>query len=182
MENENTTVEPAVETTPGAESADPAALLAALGAERDQLAAEIVDLNDRLVRRQADFENSRRRAERDRSEIIEYASMESVKQLLPVLDDFERALQAAPEMEGAARDHLKGIELIYQRFSEALRKLGLEPFDTAGKPFDPNLHHAVEMVPDEQAEDHTVIGEYQRGYNFKSRLLRPAMVRVSVKP
>lgn len=192
MENGNPSVESPVEAAAapatddaGADRAavtDPAELLAAITAERDQLAAEKLDLNDRLLRRQADFENFRRRADREKAEIIEYASMESVRQLLPVLDDFERALGAAPDRDGPAGDYVKGLDLIAQRFAETLRRLGLEPMETVGQPFDPNVHHAVEMVEDEQAADHTVLAEYQRGYTFKGRLLRPAMVRVAVKP
>jgi molecular chaperone GrpE len=122
--------------------------LAAIVAERDRLAAEKADLADRLLRARAEFDNARRRAERERSEFLQFAAMDLVKDVLPVLDDFERALKV----------------------------------ETAGRPFDPNLHQAVERVETDEAEDHTVIGEFQRGYNFKGKLLRPAMVRVAVKP
>ena len=73
------------------------------------------------------------------------------------------------------------MELIYQRLSDALKKLGLEPIDTQGQKFDPYLHHAIEMVESEDHEDHTILDEYQRGYNFRGRLLRPAMVKVAIK-
>jgi molecular chaperone GrpE len=150
----------------------------ALAAERDRLAAEKSDLHDRLLRRTAEFDNFRRRAERERLELLEYAGMDTVRALLPILDDFERALRLAPEGDEFA----KGIHLIYQRLAEALKKLGLEPIIAVGQPFDPNLHHAVEMVQTDEAEDHTVLEEYQPGYNFRGRLLRPAMVKVAVKP
>jgi molecular chaperone GrpE len=107
--------------------------------------------------------------------------MESVRALLPVMDDLERALKAAPA-EGPEREFAKGFELILQRMTDILTKLGLEPVQAAGQPFDPNLHHAIEMVQNSEAEDHTVLDEYQRGYLFKGRLLRPAMVRVAVRP
>ena len=84
-------------------------------------------------------------------------------------------------METADRNYAKGVELIYQRMSDSLKKLGLEPIDTEGRMFDPNLHQAVERVPTEEAEDQTILGEFQRGYNFKGKLLRPAMVRVAVR-
>ena len=74
------------------------------------------------------------------------------------------------------------MELIYQRLYETLKKMGLEPIETAGRPFDPNLHQAVERVETDDAEDQTVLGEFQRGYNFKGKLLRPAMVKVAVNP
>jgi len=152
--------------------------LAAIAAERDRLAAEKADLADRLLRARAEFDNARRRAERERSEFLQFAAMDLVKEVLPVLDDFERALK----VETADRNYAKGVELIYQRLSETLKKLGLEPIEAAGRMFDPNLHQAVERVETDEAEDHTVIGEFQKGYNFKGKLLRPAMVRVAVKP
>ena len=78
--------------------------------------------------------------------------------------------------------HAKGLELIYQRLFDQLRKLGLEPIESAGQPFDPHIHHAVEMVETDAVPDHIVLDEFQRGYNFKGRLLRPAMVKVAVAP
>jgi len=152
--------------------------LAAIAADRDRLAAEKAELSDRLLRARAEFDNARRRAERERSDFLQFATMDLVKDVLPVLDDFERALK----VETADRNYAKGVELIYQRLFETLKKLGLEPIDTAGQLFDPNLHQAVERVETDEARDHAVLGEFQRGYNFKGKLLRPAMVRVAVKP
>jgi len=152
--------------------------LAAVLAERDQLLAEKAELGDRLLRARAEFENARRRTERERSEFLQFAALDLVREVLPVLDDFERALR----VETADRNYAKGVELIYQRLYETLKKLGLEPIETAGRPFDPNLHQAVERVETDEAEDQTVLGEFQRGYNFKGKLLRPAMVRVAVNP
>ena len=157
-----------------AESAD----LAALTAERDQLAVEKADLFDRLLRRTAEFENFRRRAERDRAEIIEFAAAEIVRELLPVLDDFERALKVS----SAGQEYAKGMALIYQRLLEALKRHGLEPVPSEGQRFDPHLHHAVETAPAEEVEDQTILEEKCRGYNFRGRLLRPAMVKVALKP
>jgi len=157
-----------------AESAD----LAALTAERDQLAAEKADLFDRLLRRAAEFENFRRRAERERAEIIEFAASEIVRELLPVLDDFERALKVS----SAGQEYAKGMALIYQRLLEALKRHGLEPVPSEGQKFDPHLHHAVETAPAEGVEDQTILEEKCPGYNFRGRLLRPAMVKVALKP
>jgi molecular chaperone GrpE len=98
--------------------------------------------------------------------------------MLPVLDDFERALK----QEAADKDFQRGMELIYQRLLDALKKLGLEPINSLGQPFDPYIHQAIDRVETDEAEDETVFEEYQRGYNFKGRLLRPAMVRVAVSP
>lgn len=159
----------------GEDALDP---IAALTAERDQLAAEKTELQDRFLRSQAEFQNSRKRAEKERAEFAEYASTEAVRALLPILDDFERAIKT----ESSDREFSKGMGLIYQRFYDSLKKLGLEPIVSAGQPFDPHVHHAVEMVETEEAPDHTVLEEYQRGYNFKGRLLRPAMVKVAVEP
>ncbi len=169
---------PADEKDPSGAAADLAAQVAVLTAERDSLAAEKAELNDRLVRRQADFENFRRRAERDRSDFVQFAGMDFARDLLPVLDSFERALQ----VECADASYTKGIQLIYTRLFEALKKMGLEPMDTVGKTFDPNLHQAIERVESDQAEDQSILGEFQKGYNFKGRLLRPAMVKVAVHP
>jgi molecular chaperone GrpE len=152
--------------------------LAAITAERDRLAAEKSDLNDRLLRARAEFDNARRRFERERSDYLQFAAMDLVRDILPVLDDFERALNE----ETADQNYAKGVELIYQRLYESLKKLGLEPIETAGTKFDPNVHQAVERVPTEDAEDQAILGEYQRGYNFRGKFLRPAMVRVAVKP
>ncbi len=152
--------------------------LAAALAERDQLAAEKAELQDRLVRARAEFENARKRVERERSDYLQFAAMDLVRDILPVLDDFERALK----VETADREYARGVELIYQRMYEALKKLGLEPIETEGRKFDPNLHQAVERVETEDAEDQAVLGEFQRGYNFRGKLLRPAMVRVAVRP
>lgn len=146
--------------------------------ELDQLAMEKAELQDRLLRAQAEFQNFRKRVEKERGELYEYASMEAVRALLPVLDDFERSLK----VESSDKEYVKGMELIYQRFSDGLKKLGLEPIISAGQPFDPHVHHAVDTVETEEAPPDTVLEEFQRGYNFKGRMLRPAMVKVAVQP
>lgn len=157
---------------------DLAETLAGLTAERDRLAAEKSELQDRFLRSQAEFQNLRRRIEKEKVEWHEYAATEAVRALLPILDDFERALK----VENSSKDYTKGMELIYQRLFDALKKLGLEPIDSVGKPFDPHVHHAVEKKEAEEAAADTVLEEFQRGYNFKGRLLRPAMVKVAVAP
>jgi molecular chaperone GrpE len=156
----------------------PAPKIAELTAERDKLAAEKAELTDRLLRAHAEFDNARRRAERERSDFLQFASMDVVREILPILDDFERALK----VETADRDYAKGVELIYGRLAETLKKMGLEVIETEGRQFDPNLHQAVERVESADAEDQAILGEFQRGYNFKGKLLRPAMVRVAVNP
>ena len=152
--------------------------LAAITEERDKLTAEKAELNDRLLRARAEFDNARRRSERERSEYLQFAAMDLVKDILPVLDDFERALK----VETADREYAKGVELIYQRLYDSLKRVGLEQIETEGRQFDPNVHQAVERVHTDEAADQTVLGEFQRGYNFKGKLLRPAMVKVAVQP
>ena len=147
-------------------------------AEREQWAVEKAELHDRLLRAHSDFQNFRRRTEQQRVETYDLATAEAIRVMIPVLDDFERALK----VEAADREYAAGIELIHNRFAEALKKLGLEPMDSKGQPFDPQIHHAVDMVETTDAPDHTILDEYQRGYNFKGRLLRPAMVKVAVQP
>ncbi len=113
-----------------------------VAAERDQLAAEKAELHELFLRRQAEFENYRRRVDREKSEFVQYASTEAVAAMLPVVDDFERALK----QETSDREYQRGMELIYQRLLEALKKLGLEPITTVGQPFDPYVHQAIERM------------------------------------
>lgn len=161
--------------------ADPAEQLTAVTAERDQLAQEKAELQDLLLRRQAEFENFRRRTERERMEFAEYAGMEAIRAILPSVDDFERALKAASG-SNAGPEFIKGFEMIYTRLVDGLKKLGLERIPTKDQKFDPYLHHAVKMTPVADVEDQTILDEYQAGYNFKGKLLRPAMVQVAVRP
>jgi molecular chaperone GrpE len=186
MEGKESTVESSEEPAKNPEgpsraadspTGDPALTPDAIAAERDRLVEEKNDLTDRLLRRQAEFDNFRRRAERERADVVEYANAESVRTILPVLDDFERALK----IETADKTYARGMELIYQHLWEALKKLGLEPITSKGQKFDPHLHHAVDKVETDQVEDHTILEEYQRGYNFRNRPLRPAMVKVAIK-
>lgn len=156
---------------------DVAAHIEALTQERDQLAREKSDLHDMLLRRTAEFDNFRKRTERERADLIDSASTQAVKAMLPVLDDLERALR----LEGTETEFARGVQLIYQRMFDSLKKLGLEPIAAEGQPFDPNLHHGIEMVETDEAEDQTVLADLMRGYLFKGKLLRPSMVKVAVR-
>ncbi len=177
-ENQDPDVRTADSPAEGAACDDLASEVTALKAERDRLAADKAELHDRLLRRQADFDNFRKRAERDRSDFLQYAGMEFAREMLPILDDFDRAFK----VETADANYAKGVELIYTRMYETLKKMGLEPMDTVGKTFDPNLHQAVERVETGEAEDQSILAEFQKGYTFKGKLLRPAMVKVAVRP
>jgi len=178
MDTKEPTVDAAEPPVNGAP--DPAAgslsQLDAVTAERDRLLEEKNELVELVRRRQAEFDNFRKRAEREKSEVLEFAHSDSVRAILPILDDFERALKTPT----ADKVYARGMELIYQRLGEALKKLGLETITTKGLKFDPHVHHAVDMVETSDVEEQTILDEYQPGYNFRGRLLRPAMVKVAV--
>src|SRR3981081_1989717 len=146
--------------------------------ERQKLKAERDTLLDRLARSQAEFENARRRAGREQQEFRDYATLDAIKSLLPVLDSFERALQVKSE----AGDFRNGVELIYKQLQDALSKLGVRRIPAKGEQFDPHHHEAIEMVETADAPDHEVLEEPQHGCKLKERLLRPAMVKVAKNP
>jgi molecular chaperone GrpE len=143
--------------------------------EIQKLRAERDSLLDRLARAQAEFENARRRASKEQQEFRDYAVADAIKSLLPVLDSLERALQVKSD-EAELR---AGVELIYKQLLAALAKLSVHPIVSKGEAFDPRYHEAIEMVETREAPDHQVVEELQRGYKFKDRLLRPAMVKVA---
>ena len=183
MEKKEPSVAAGESVTGGNGAADPpgngtatAAPADAVTAERDKLLEEKAELVELVRRRQAEFDNYRKRAEREKSEVLEYAHSDSVRAILPILDDFERALKT----ETADKAYARGMEMIYQRLADALKKLGLETISTKGQKFDPHVHHAVDMVETSDVEEQTILDEYQPGYNFRGRLLRPAMVKVAV--
>ena len=151
--------------------------LEAIAAERDRLEQENNDLNQRTLRLAAEFDNFRKRTDREKTELLEYGAEGAVRAMLPILDDFERAVK----VESADSEYSRGVNLIHQRMVEALAKLGLEGIDAEGKPFDHDLHHAIDKVESADVEEDTVTAVHQRGYTFKGRLLRAAMVRVAVK-
>ncbi len=141
-------------------------------------AAERDEYRDLLLRKQAEFDNYKKRVERDRAKANRLAERALIMALLPLLDDFERALGAAVETRGADA-YRAGIEIIHRQLLEILRKRGVTPIDTTGARFDPNLHEAVAYQAAEGHEDGDVIDEVRRGYRFDEELLRAAMVRVA---
>ncbi|HKH99309.1 MAG TPA: nucleotide exchange factor GrpE [Candidatus Sulfotelmatobacter sp.] len=166
------------ETSPATVAEGSAAAAGESSAELLKLRAERDTLLDRLARAQAEFENARRRAAKEQQEFRDYAAADAIRPLLPVLDSFERALQAKSE----SGDFRGGVELIYKQLQDALAKLGVRAIPAKGEPFDPHYHEAVEMVETSDAADHEVLEELQRGYKYKDRLLRPAMVKVAKNP
>jgi molecular chaperone GrpE len=143
--------------------------------EVEKLRVERDALLDRLARLQAEFDNARKRAQREQREFREFAAADAIKNFLPVLDSFELALKTA----GGSSEFRSGIELIYRQFQDALQKIGVQPIPSVGHRFDPRVHEAIEMVDTTEVPDHQVVDELQRGYLLKERLLRPAMVRVA---
>jgi len=162
----------------GASSGGVAVEAAGAEGELQKLKAERDSLVDRLARAQAEFENARRRASKEQQDFRDYATLDAIRSLLPVMDSFERALQVKSE----AGDFRSGVELIYKQLQDALAKLGVREIPGKGEPFDPRYHEAIEMVETSEVPDHQVIEELQRGYKIKDRLLRPAMVKVAKNP
>jgi molecular chaperone GrpE len=152
----------------GAEQNDPTGVLQR---ERDEL-------YDRLLRMTADFDNYRKRNERERRDLSDAVTADLVRDVLPAVDDLERAL-AAPASDDAAAAYRKGVELIHRRLLDTLRKRGVEPLDVVGQDFDPNWHEAVAHDPGEGHRDGEITAELRRGYRIGQRLLRPAQVRVA---
>jgi molecular chaperone GrpE len=158
--------ENAPDTAPAGETPDP---LNALQREKDAL-------QDRLLRTAAEFDNYRKRMERERRDLADYTAAEVLKDLLPILDNFERALQAPAADTDAFR---KGIDLIHRQMLDVLKKRGIKPIESLGTDFDPNFHQAVIHEESSTHREGEVMEELQRGYLIGERLLRPAMVKVA---
>lgn len=147
-----------------------------LAAENSRLNREVEELRSRSVRTLADFDNFRKRNERERDEIRRYAATEAIREFVGVVDNLERALSAG----GTADDLKRGVELIARQMQEALRRVGVQEVAAQGAPFDPAVHEAVSREESDQVTAPTVLATLQRGYLLYDRLLRPAMVRVAV--
>ena len=144
--------------------------------EVSKLKQEKQELFERLARMQAEFDNFRKRSQREQEEFRHYAMAEAVKTFLPVLDNFNLALKSGTS---SADDLRKGVELIRKQFEDSLAKLGVQAIEAQGTEFDPHQHEAIEMVESSEHPDNHVIDELQRGYRMRGRMLRPAMVRVA---
>jgi molecular chaperone GrpE len=141
-----------------------------------RLRREIADLRDRSMRTLADFDNYRKRAERERQEVRRYALLEPLREILPIADNLERALEAS----GSADDLKRGVEMILRQLHELLRRLGVREVPAAGEAFDPALHEAVSRQESSDVQAPTVAETLVRGYQLHDKLLRPAMVKVAV--
>jgi molecular chaperone GrpE len=166
----------AVSVEPAAAAAEPETSTSR--AEIEQLKGERDQLLDRLARLQAEFENARKRAERERVEYRDYATGNVVEQFLPVADNFNLALKS----NGTAEQLRHGVELIVKQMEEVLRQLQVNPIPAVGEPFDPRIHEALGSVEREDLPDQHVAEEIRRGYKLRERLLRPALVRVVHNP
>ena len=155
---------------------DPAANVAGAPDPAEEVRRERDALQDRLLRTAAEFDNFRKRVERERREHLEYAASEALRDFLPILDNFERALQTT---EGDVEAYRKGIELIHKQMLDLLRKRGVTPIEALGADFDPNIHQAVIQEVSSTHREGEVMQELQRGYRLGERLLRPAMVKVA---
>jgi molecular chaperone GrpE len=149
-------------------------------AEIAKLTADLEELRQTLQRRQADFDNYRKRIEKERFEDSKRATARLIEGLIPVIDGFEHALAAHREAE--YESYRKGFELIYKQLLDNIAKLGAERVDPLGKSFDPHLHQAVDRAETTEHQDGTILQVFQPGYVFHGRVLRPAMVRVAVHP
>ena len=136
------------------------------------------DFYDRLLRKTAEFDNYRKRTERDRQSVTEAAAANIIQELLPLVDDLERALKVEATSEGAEA-YRRGVELIHKQLSEILRKRGVRAIEAVGADFDPHYHQAVSYEPAEGRREGEVIEEFRRGYMLGDRLLRPSMVKVA---
>lgn len=141
-----------------------------------KLRREIADLRDRSMRTLADFDNFRKRSERERQETRKYALAEPLREFLEIVDNLGLALSAA----GSADDLKRGVEMIHRQMQELLRRLGVKEIEALNQPFDPALHEAVQREEDPTVKTATVVGELRRGYMLHDRLLRPTMVKVAV--
>jgi molecular chaperone GrpE len=148
--------------------------------ELAKLASDLDELRQTLLRRQADFDNYRKRIEKERTEDSKRATARIIETLIPVIDGFEHALAAHREAE--YENYRKGFELIYKQLVDNVTRLGAERTDPLGKPFDPHLHQAMDRTESTDHEDGTILQVFQPGYMFHGRVLRPAMVRVAVHP
>lgn len=143
-----------------------------------ELEAKIEEMENRYLRLQADFDNSRRRAKLDMEAAQKYRVQSIATDLIEALDNFERATKIEPDNE-QTKSLLQGMEMVYNSITNALTKEGVEPIHSVGEEFDPHLHQAVMQVQDETVDSNIVVEEFQKGYRLKDRVIRPAMVKVN---
>ncbi|WP_010270409.1 nucleotide exchange factor GrpE [Paenibacillus senegalensis] len=144
-----------------------------------KLRQEAEDNYNRYLRVQADFDNFRRRSRQEKEEFAKYASMKVIEQLLPIVDNFERAMESSKE----SRDFdalVKGLEMVFRQLDQVFKQEGLEPIQAVGEPFNPEFHQAIMQVESDEYEEGIVVEEIQKGYKLKDKVVRPSMVKVSM--
>lgn len=142
------------------------------------LETEVAELNNRLLRTQADYDNFRRRTRLDMEAAAKYKAQSLIEELIPAIDNFDRALAVKVESDDA-KNLLQGMEMVYRQLTEALKNEGLEVINAVGQSFDPHYHQAVMQVESDEHEPNQVVEELQKGYKLKDRVIRPTMVKVS---
>lgn len=143
--------------------------------EEDKLKAQLADANDKYLRLMAEYDNFRKRSAKERLELTASATGNAVSEILPVFDNFERALK----VETADESYKKGVEMIFKQFSDAVKKLGVEIIDPTGEPFDPNIANAVSQIEDPELGENIVAQVFQKGYKIGDKVIRYAMVSVA---
>ena len=144
----------------------------------EKLEEKLAELEDKRVRQLAEFENFRKRSEKEKSQMFEIGAKSVVEKMLPVIDNFERGLQAVPEEEKET-PFVQGVELVYKQLLTAFEELGVKPIEAVGKEFDPNFHNAVMHVEDENFGENVVSMELQKGYRYRDSVVRHSMVQVA---
>lgn len=158
-----------------AEAPETSSELEQLRAERDQLALQLTQAQDRLARLQAEFDNTRKREAKERQDVRDYAIQSAVEPFLGVLDNFSLALKS----EGDVKQLRTGVQLIVKQMDDALRTLNVQPVEAVGAQFDPRIHEALGSIETLEHPDHQVLEEIRRGYKLRDKLLRPALVRIA---
>jgi molecular chaperone GrpE len=184
----------AAEIDPGTQGGEPSGPSSGAGVDRDlrealdRLETDVRAAEDKYLRALAELDNMRKRMAREKSEWLQYGHEPVARDLLPILDNLDRALGAASEVlresdeESAAKALVEGVELTLRQFQDALARHGVTPVESLGKPFDPNFHEAVQRVVRDDVPPGTVVIEFQKGYMLHDRLLRAAQVAVSMEP
>ncbi|WJH33008.1 nucleotide exchange factor GrpE [Paenibacillus sp. CC-CFT747] len=152
---------------------------AAQAAELEELRKQVEEHQQRFLRAQADFDNFRRRSRQEKEDFAKYASAKVIEQLLPIVDNFERALTSSKETKDFEA-LLKGLEMTARQLEQVLKNEGLQAMETVGQPFNPDFHQAIMQVESEEHGEGIVVEEVQKGYVLKDKVLRPAMVKVSM--
>lgn len=147
-------------------------------AKIEELEAKIEEMDNKYLRLQADFDNSRRRAKLDMEAALKYRAQSLAGDLIQSLDNFERAMKVESDHE-ETKSMLAGMDMIYKGIVEALKKEGIEAIESVGKEFDPHMHQAVMQVQDDNVDSNIIVEEFQKGYKLKDRVIRPSMVKVS---